>query len=427
MSELRMPSLGADMDFGTVIEWRVEPGDRVARGDIVLLVDTDKAEIEVESWQGGTVERILVAPGEKVPVGAVLAILRPADEAAPAPGPVPAEPKPAAPALPIRDAAPPSASEPARVTPKRVALRPTPSAAGRIHATPLARRLARDLGVDLARLAGTGIDGAIVADDVRAAVPQRAAAPAPAAEASREAQYEREPATPLRAAPVREEDRQASLRRRIAAAMERSKREIPHYYLQADIDTSRALAWLVSENQRRTVSERILPAALLLRAVVRGLAATPELNGHWVDGALRPVETVHLGVVVSLRGGGVLVPTIRDAHSLSLGELMRALREATNRARRGTLRSADVSEATITVTNLGEAGVESVFGILYPPQVALVGFGRIRERPWAENGLLGVRPVLTATLSADHRASDGVVGARLLAAIDRALQDPEET
>jgi pyruvate dehydrogenase E2 component (dihydrolipoamide acetyltransferase) len=150
----------------------------------------------------------------------------------------------------------------------------------------------------------------------------------------------------------------------------------------------------------------------------------PELNGHWVEGGFRPGAGVHVGVVIALRGGGLLVPTLRDADRLDAGELMRALREVTDRARRGTLRSADASEPTITVTNLGDTGVETVLGVIHPPQVALVGFGRVTERPWAEAGVLAVRPVVTATLSADHRASDGQRGARFLSRLTRALQDP---
>jgi pyruvate dehydrogenase E2 component (dihydrolipoamide acetyltransferase) len=271
-----------------------------------------------------------------------------------------------------------------------------------VRATPLARRLAEQQGLDLAALPGSGVEGAITAADVRRAAGAAQAPRAPAAA-----------------------DRSASMRRRIAQAMERSKREIPHYYLQTQIDLSRTLAWLERENLRRPVTGRLLLAALELEAVARGVAAAPELNGHWLEGAFRPGAGVHVGVVISLRGGGLLVPTIRDVDRKSRDELMRELREASARARRGTLRSADVSEATLTVTNLGDTGVETVFGVIYPPQVALVGFGRVSERPWAERGLVGARPVLVATLAADHRASDGTRGARFLAAVARALENPE--
>jgi len=402
-SEFRMPSLGADMDFGTVLEWRVAPGDRVARGDVVVLVDTEKAEIEVEIWESGVVERILVAPGQKVPVGTVLATLGSGEAAA-------APPPPAAP--PAREAPAAPAPLPAAPAPRG----PAPS--GRVHATPLARRIAEELGVDLRRVAGTGIEGAVTADDVRRAA---AAGPGPAP-----AQLEAAAPAPAQAPrAARGPERLAAIRRRIAEGMERSKREIPHYYLETSCDLSRALAWLEAENLRRPVTERLLLAPLMLKAVAHGVAAAPELSGHYVADSFRPGSGVHLGVVISLRGGGLLVPTLRDVDRKSIGELMQELRAATARARQGTLRGADVSEATLTVTSLGDTGVETVFGVIYPPQVAIVGFGRVTERPWAEAGLVGARPVLTATLSADHRVSDGQRGARFLAAVARALCNPE--
>ena len=176
----------------------------------------------------------------------------------------------------------------------------------------------------------------------------------------------------------------------------------------------------------RPVAERVLPAALLLKAVARGLREVPELNGFWVDDAFRPGAGVHVGVAISLRGGGLVAPAIHDADALPLDALMRALRDLVQRARTGMLRSSELADATVTVTNLGDLGVGSVFGVIYPPQVALVGIGRVSERPWADGGMLGVRPVVTVTLAADHRASDGHRGGRLLTAIERLLQTPEQ-
>lgn len=216
------------------------------------------------------------------------------------------------------------------------------------------------------------------------------------------------------------------MRQAIAAAVARSNREIPHYYLSTDIDMSRATAWLQRENLTRPVADRLLPAVLLLKSVATALRQSPELNGFWVDGAFRPSASVHIGVAISLRGGGLVVPAIHDADRRSIAELMRALRDLVQRARSGALRSSEIMDPTITITNLGDQGVRTVFGVIYPPQVALVGFGRITERPWAEGGMVGVRPVVTATLAADHRASDGHRGGFFLAAVDRLLQRPEE-
>jgi pyruvate dehydrogenase E2 component (dihydrolipoamide acetyltransferase) len=185
------------------------------------------------------------------------------------------------------------------------------------------------------------------------------------------------------------------------------------------------LAWLREVNDRRTVSERLLPAALLLKATAKAAREFTALNGFWEDG-FRPSAAVHLGVAVSLRGGGLVAPAIHDADQLALGDLMGTLRDLVARSRKGQLRSSEMADPTITVTNLGDQGVDEVHGVIYPPQVALVGFGRIAERPWARDGLIGARPLVRATLAGDHRASDGLVGARFLATIDRLLQTPEE-
>jgi pyruvate dehydrogenase E2 component (dihydrolipoamide acetyltransferase) len=215
------------------------------------------------------------------------------------------------------------------------------------------------------------------------------------------------------------------MRQAVAAAVSRSKREIPHYYLGTDIDMSAALDWLEETNAQRPITQRILPAALLLKAVALALLEYPSLNGWWTEGAFRAGGGVHLGVAISLRGGGLIAPAIHDVDRLSPVALMAALGDLVQRARGGGLRGSEMTDATITVSNLGDEGVQLLFGVIYPPQVALVGFGRISERPWASGGLLGVRPVVTATLSADHRATDGHYGARFLAELARRLQAPE--
>jgi pyruvate dehydrogenase E2 component (dihydrolipoamide acetyltransferase) len=390
-----MPSLGADMEVGTIIEWRVRPGDTVHRGDIVALVDTEKSDIAVEIFDDGVVAELLVEPGVEVPVGTVLARLAPAGTATPvsAPGPQPAEREPAKSPEPTR---PSKRRQPARPKPRRTA-----PAAAWVPASPLARRLAAEQAIDLGAVVGSGPGGAVRADDL---VPEPTMAAAPP----------RRPAA----------ERQAVARSATGALMARSKREVPHYYLATTIDLARAMTWMAEVNATRPVAERLLPASLLLKATALAAREVPLLNGFW-DGGYRPSPAVNLGVAVSLRGGGLIAPAIADADRLELGQLMARLRDLVARARSGELRSSDVSGATITVTNLGDQGVEEVFGVIYPPQVALVGFGRIAERPWAVGGMLGVRPVVRATLSADHRASDGHEGSRFLAALDDLLGSPE--
>jgi pyruvate dehydrogenase E2 component (dihydrolipoamide acetyltransferase) len=286
-----------------------------------------------------------------------------------------------------------------------------PTTGKRQRISPLARKLAAELAIDLSTVHGTGPEGTINRADVeRAAAARPAARPAPPL-----------PAAAAEPSPIPEP--QAGMRRAIAAAMARSNREIPHYYLQTRMDMSRALRWLEAENQRRPIKERLLPAVLLLKAVAQALGDVPELNGYWLDDRHQPQEAIHIDFAIALRQGGLIAPAIHHVDRKSLDELMEALRDLIPRVRAGRLRSSEMTDATITVTNLGDLGVETVYGVIYPPQVALVGFGKITEQPWAENGMLGVRPVLTATLAADHRATDGRRGAQFLEALNRYLQE----
>jgi pyruvate dehydrogenase E2 component (dihydrolipoamide acetyltransferase) len=276
----------------------------------------------------------------------------------------------------------------------------------------LARRLAAQEGIDLAGLTGTGADGSIRADDVR-----RAGRHTPTTATT----------TPTASAAHAPTTRPASdMRHSIAALMAQSNREIPHYHLTHTIDLHRGLLWLKERNRELEMSERLVPAALLLAATARAVRVVPELNGHWVDDDFRPAADVDLGLILSLRSGGLLVPVIAAADRLTVEETMARTKELTRRARAGRLRGTDLAPPSITVSNLGDQGVESVLGVIYPPQVALVGFGAVTDRPWAVDGLLGVRPVVTATLAGDHRATDGATGSRLLKTIDRLLQTPEE-
>ncbi len=386
-----MPSLGAEMEKGTLVEWRVKPGDAVTRGQIVAVVETDKGTIEVEIFEDGVVDSLLVEPGTKVPVGTPLAVVRgkgePAAAVAAASAPAPSAAK----------APPPAVPE-----------------AGRTRASPLARKRAEALGLDLGRMTGTGTGGTITVADVEAAAAAGASGAGGAAGAGTGA----EKAT--------EGDRQAAMRRAIGAAMSRSKREIPHYYLATDIELSRMLAWLATHNAGVPVARRMLPAAPLLKAVALALMDVPELNGFFTDGAFRPSDVVHLGVAISLRQGGLVAPAIHDAGRRTVAELMDALRDLIARVRAGTIRSSELADPTVTVSSLGDQGVREVLGVIFPPQVALVGLGRIGERPWVVEGAVQARPVITATLSADHRVSDGHRGGRFLAALDRLLQEPEK-
>jgi pyruvate dehydrogenase E2 component (dihydrolipoamide acetyltransferase) len=398
MAEFRMPSLGADMEAGTLVEWLKKPGETVKRGDIVAVVETQKGAIEIEIFEDGVLDRYLVEPGVEVPVGAPLAVIRRPGE------PVGAVAAPAAPS----PVAPPPAPQP------RPGPSPTPApaarviaqfAAGRTPASPAARKLAEERGVDLATVKPSGPGGVIVLADVEATAvrgPARPAAQKTLAGASLE-----------------------QMRSAIAAAMSRSKREIPHYYLANTIDIGAASDWVARTNAERTPDRRLLLGTLFIKATALAARAFPEVNGFFENGAFRASAAIHAGVAVSIRGGGLVAPAIHDTADLALDELMAKMRDLVARVRAGRFRSSEIADPTITVSSLGERGVEALWGVIYPPQVAIVGFGKVVQRPWAIGDALAVRQVVTTTLAADHRVSDGHRGALFLAKIGDLLQEPE--
>ena len=394
MVDFVMPKLGADMTAGKLVAWCKKPGDAVARGEVIAVIETDKVNVDAESFVTGVLERTLVEPHDEwLPVGTPLAVIRVEGERA--------------------TSAPAPAAVAARVS--RVA----ESEMERLRISPAARKRVLDLGIDPARLEGTGPGGRITLEDVEraaAGVPQVGAVPVSVLP------------PPAGAAPpvATANERQLRMREAIAAAMARAKREIPHYYLATTIDMGNALAWLESRNRERPVTERILHGALLVKATALALREVPELNGFWRDGRAQLSDAIHVGVAISLRGGGLVAPALHDADRSSIDEVMRKLKDLTQRARALSLKSSEMTDPTVTVTSLGERGAETVFGIIYPPQLALVGFGRIVERPWVVDGAVVARPVLTATLAGDHRATDGHRGGLFLAAVDRLLQEPEK-
>jgi pyruvate dehydrogenase E2 component (dihydrolipoamide acetyltransferase) len=216
------------------------------------------------------------------------------------------------------------------------------------------------------------------------------------------------------------------MRQAIAAAMSRSKREIPHYYLAETVDLHLSLTWLEAFNADRPPIERILPAVLFLKAAALALREQSKLNGAYENGVFLPAAGIHVGWAIALRGGGLIAPAIRDTDNKTLTELMAAMRDLVERARRGNLRSSEITSPTITVTSVGDRGAESVTGVIYPPQVAIVGFGRVVARPWVVDGRIENRPLVTVSLAADHRVTDGHLGGLYLAAIARLLQEPEK-
>jgi pyruvate dehydrogenase E2 component (dihydrolipoamide acetyltransferase) len=403
-----MPSLGADMDAGTLVEWLVKPGDRVKRGDIIAVVETQKGAIEIETFQVGRVEKFLIDLNSEVPVGTPIAIIRTEGEevtaaAEPAPPPEPLAPPVVPPPIPAAAPVPPVAPPPvpaAVPTPPRV----PPGVMARPAASPAARRFAEKHGIDLSALTGTGPDGAIVAADV-----ERQISTIAPAERKRTGWLDL-----------------AAMRVAIAAAMARSKREIPHYYLVHQIDVTACERWLAEKNATLPPESRVLIGALALKAVALAIHRFPAFNGFYRDNRFEPSKAVHVGVAISIRGGGLAAPAIHDTDRLSLDELMTGMRDLVQRTRAGRIRSSEMSDPTITVSSLGERGVEALYGIIYPPQVAIVGLGKVVSRPWVVDGAIGPRSVVTMTLAADHRVTDGHAGALFLAEIGKLLQEPEK-
>lgn len=395
MADFLMPALGADMETGRVVQWLVAPGATVKSGDVVAVVETHKGAIDVEIFLDGVIHD-LVPLNTPLPVGAVLARV-----ALPGAAPVTATPALAqtptlAPALPPQRPTATAAAAPA----------PAPA---RPRISPAARQRARQLGIDPVTLQGHGADAVVTLADVeRAAAARSTALPTPVAPPARGGGFD-----------------PAQMRQAIAAAMARSKREIPHYYLGQSIDFAAADDWITRWNADRPPEQRLLPAVLLLKATARALQAVSPLNGFWENGSFRAGDGIHIGWAIALRGGGLVAPAIHHADRRSLSELMEHLRDLVQRARSGGLRSSELTDPTITVTSLGDRGADSVYGVIYPPQVAIVGFGRVQPQPRVVDGQVVVRPVLQASLAADHRASDGHLGGQLLAAIDKALQAPE--
>jgi pyruvate dehydrogenase E2 component (dihydrolipoamide acetyltransferase) len=488
MKQLTMPSFGADMATGIIAQWKVQAGDKVQKGDIVASIDTMKGLIDMEVFDDGVIDKLLAAEGDDIEVGQPIAQLTLADEprsatdapmapqAALSQKPIPApnvkpvgqpiaqptladEPRfvteaPNTPqTAPLRQkpipapnvklvgqpiAQPTLADEPRFVTeapktPQTGPLRQKPIPApkvkqgpipatlkvdpdgdtsrlpadketvGRQRISPAARKKADELSIDWRQLPrGSGPQGAIVLDDITTI-----------ANASTEK------------AQRPEQDSHQQMREAIAAVVSRSKKEIPHYYLQQDMQLDNALGWLAEYNQGRPVNERILPSALLYCAIARALVSFSQFNGFYLQGQYKAQESVHLGNAISLHGGGLMVAAIHNAQQLNPTAMMLKLSDQVLRAREGGLRMSEMQDATITVSNLGDRGTDSMQSIIFPPQVAIIALGRVRSVPWVVDEQVITAHIITVSLAADHRVSDGHAGARLLNKIDHLLQNPE--
>jgi len=386
MAVFNMPSLGSDMESAVLSEWLVKPGDTVTRGDVVAVVETQKGAIEIEVFESGTVKELIAQTGTELPVGAPLAVIGGGGaDAAPEPAPQPASPEP-------------TPSEPPQPAPAEAPAAPSP---GGLRASPAARVRAQEAGIDLSSLTGSGPGGAVVLADVEAVAPAQ------------------EPQAPRRRGLDLDEMRKA-----IASAMSRANREIPHFHLSQTVDLAPAQDFLSAYNAGRPPARRLLLGAMLVRAAVGAARAVPQLNGVYEDG-FRRSEAVNVGIAIALRGGGLVAPALLDAEQMDLAQIMEGMRDLVTRARAGRLRNSEMTRGTFTVSALGETGPEAMSGVIFPPQVALLGLGAPQIRPWVVDGDVIPRQVVTATLAADHRVADGRIAAKFMTEFETLLLCPE--
>jgi len=398
--EFRLPSLGADMERATLTEWLKKPGDPVHRGEAIAVVETDKGLIDIESFDDATVTELVVAPGTRIAVGTVLARLSDQGPAA-APAREGAAARPPS-QLPSASAGAPAPAPTPPTAPAPAA--PTVTAPARARLSPAARRRAHELGLPPEALEQPALGGILHLYDV-----ERLAAEAKA-----------------RASVATAPDVRNAMRGVIGSAMARAKREIPHYYLGHALDFGAARAWLMHYNAALPVRERLIESLLVVKAVALAAARLEGFNGYFRDGRFERSAAIHVGTAIAVRGGGLVAPALLDADRKDLKTLMREFSDLVTRVRSGHMRSSEFMTATITVTSLGEDGVETIYPIINPPQVAIVGTGGVSERPWVHAGSTAVRPVLNLTLAADHRVTDGRIGSRFLKTIGELLAAPEK-
>jgi len=405
ISEVVMPQMGADMKEGTVLRWIKNEGDEVTRGEVIAEIETDKANVEIEAFESGVFRKVLVSEGTTVPVGDVIALIAaPGDDiSAYASG---AKPSPTV-------SAPPRTPE-AQPRPGAGDLPPAPARVdGRIRASPVARRLAIDRGIDIATIRGSGPDGRILRRDVEAPSPRESATTAAAAPAGASP-----PAADVTVLPL------SRLRQATARRMAQSKREAPHYYLTLDVDMTEALRFRAKANEALGEGGRITVNDLIILATVKTVQKHPRFNSWWLDDQLQLHRQINMGIAIAL-DDGLVAPAILDCGAKALGQIGREARDLAERARgSGALRAEEYTSGTFTITNLGAFGVDGLIGIINPPQTAILGVGAASERPVVRDGQVVARSMMTVALSADHRATDGAEGARFLQTLQQFLETP---
>ena len=437
--QILMPALSPTMTEGNVASWLKSEGDEVAAGDILCEIETDKATMEVEATDEGTLGRIVVPAGtEGVAVNAVIGLILEEGEdasaldgvetAAPAaaalaaaPASPAAEPAPAASAVPTPQATAPAAPAPGGngATPPAPAREP----GARIFASPLARRMAKQAGLALEAIAGTGPNGRIVKVDVEAAI--AAAAAAPAAAVAAPAPVAAAPAAAPAPAPAAYQDAPAStMRKVIAQRLQEAKREVPHFYLTVDCAVDALLETRAQLNERSD-AYNLSVNDFVIRAAALALRKVPAANASWVNGALRQYESADISVAVAIEDG-LVTPIVRNADGKGLAEISAEVRELAGRARAKPMGLApeEYQGGTFSVSNLGMYGIKEFAAIINPPQSMILAVGTAEQRPVVKDGALAVATMMSCTLSVDHRVVDGALGAQFLQAFKGLIEDP---
>jgi pyruvate dehydrogenase E2 component (dihydrolipoamide acetyltransferase) len=428
-SYIEMPKLSDTMTEGTLIKWRKQKGDKVAAGDILAEVETDKATMEMESFDDGVLTEIYINEGQKVAIGQRLAMLLAPGEAAPAAGATPPAPKPAAaaPASATQAAAP---SAPAPAPGAAAAPAPAPASGNgdvRVKASPLARKVAAEKNVDLSRLSGSGPGGRIVQRDVLGAASTPAPAPAavrstaPAAPASAPAA--------IPAVPPGEGDQRIPLtgmRRAIAERLLASKTQIPHFYLNIEVDAGELMRIRaeINADAEKAGQAKLTVNDFILKAAVVAASRVPKVNASFAGDSVIQYAAINMAVAVAVEEG-LVTPVIRNAGKKSLREISELVKDLATRARTKKLKPEEYQGGTLTVSNLGSYGIDSFSAIINPPQSLILSIGAILKKPVvnAQNQIV-VGHRMNIGLSADHRVVDGAIGAEYLAELRRLIENP---
>ena len=461
-----MPQMGYDMHEGTVVRWLKAEGDDVQVGEPIAEIETDKAVVEFESTAAGVLSKVLVQEGSSVPVGDPIGIIGAAGEEVAAEDDAD-EPAAEAESVPVAETAPPPAEpiEPAPA-PEPPQAEAQVLDAGEFRASPVARRIAQERGIDLSQVPGTGPGGRITREDVLSFEPPAAPEEAPAAEVPEEGPVAEVPEETLTAevseeeptAEVTEEEPAAEvmeelpvaevteeapaaeapeapadeaetivltrMRQQIARVTVKSKTEIPHFYVSADIDMTEAMS-LRSQINERMQSEgiRISVNDLVIMASASALQKHPKFNSYFLDDAIQIQRRINIGIAIA-EEEGLIIPAVMDCAGKSLGEIARASKDLIGRAKTGTLSPEEYTGGTFTVSNMGMYDVSSFAAIIHPPQAAVLAVGTVAKRPVVRGDEIAIAQIVTATLSADHRVADGAEGAELLMEIKKALENP---